>query len=83
MKRKPDGSIERYKARLVAKGSIYQCPGIDFYSIFSPVIKTTTIHVISSLVASLQWSLCQRAVNNAFLQGTLHDVVFMQQPLAL
>ena len=77
VKHKPGGSIERYKDRLVAKG-FHQCPRIDFHSTFSRVIKTTTIRLILSLVVSLKWPLRQLDVNNAFLQVTIHDIVFMQ-----
>ena len=38
LKRKVDGSIERYKARPVAKG-YSQVEGINFHEIFSPVVK--------------------------------------------
>jgi hypothetical protein len=37
LKRKADGSIERYKAHLVAKG-FHQQPGIDFGDTYSPVV---------------------------------------------
>jgi hypothetical protein len=48
VKRKQDGTIERFKARLVAKG-FNLCSGIDFTETFSPVIKSTTIRVVLTI----------------------------------
>jgi hypothetical protein len=42
VKRKVDGSLDRYKARLVAKG-LRQCYGINYEDTFSHVIKSSTI----------------------------------------
>ena len=79
IKRNPDGSVMRYKARLVAKG-FHQRLEIDFSDTFSLVVKPTTIRILLHLAVTYGWALRQLDVNNAFLQGTLAEDVFMQQP---
>ncbi|KAK9110455.1 hypothetical protein Sjap_018515 [Stephania japonica] len=79
IKRNSDGSINRYKARLVAKG-FKQVPGIDFDEVYSPVVKAATIRVILSLAVQFGWSLRQLDINNAFLNGSLSEEVFTNQP---
>jgi hypothetical protein len=50
-KLKLDGTIDKYKTRPVAKG-FTQKEGEDFFNIYSPVTRLTTIHVLVALAAS-------------------------------
>ena len=70
IKRKSNGTVERYKAHLVAKG-FTQTYGIDYLQTFAPVAKLNTIRVLLSLAANLDWSLQQLDVKNAFLNEEL------------
>jgi len=79
IKRKSDGSIDRYKARLVAK-EFHQQPSIDFDETYSQVVKPTTIRMVLSLAVTHNWPIRQLDVQNAFLRGNLEENVYMSQP---
>jgi len=79
VKRKSDGSVDRYKARLVEKG-FKQRYGIDYEYTFSPVVKIATIRLVLSIVVSRNWCLRQLDVQKPFLHGVLEEEVFMRQP---
>lgn len=79
VKENPNGSINKYKARLVAKG-FHQQAGTDFTETFSPVVKPVTVRTVLTLAVTHKWPIQQIDVNNAFLNGTLEEEVFMLQP---
>ncbi|KAF0688449.1 hypothetical protein As57867_019867, partial [Aphanomyces stellatus] len=79
IKRKADGSIEKYKARLVAKG-FKQKYGIDYTETFSPVVKYVTLRMIIALVVFFGWPLDQLDVVTAFLYGVMKEVVYCVVP---
>lgn len=66
-------------ARLVTK-DFHQVQGFDFNKTFSLVVKPTTIRLILTSALSHHWGLHQLDVNNAFLNGLLHETIYMQQP---
>jgi histone deacetylase 1/2 len=79
VKRKADGTLDKYKARLVTKG-FKQRFGIDYEDTFSPVVKMASIRIILSVAISRGWSLRQLDIQNAFLHGILEEEVYMKQP---
>ncbi|GKB58732.1 retrovirus-related pol polyprotein from transposon TNT 1-94 [Tanacetum coccineum] len=72
-------NIERYKARLVAKGYT-QKEGVDYKETFSPVSRKDSLRIIMALVAHFDLELHQMDVKIAFLNGDLHEDVYMAQP---
>lgn len=75
----PTSYLNRCKARLVAKG-YKQKYARDYTDTFSPMIKSTTIRLVLDITISKAWPIQQSDVNNAFLQGTLTEEVYKEQP---
>ncbi|KAI4357505.1 hypothetical protein L6164_001448 [Bauhinia variegata] len=78
-KYKPNGEIERFNSRLVTKG-YKQKPSIDYFEVFAPVARLDTICMIISLSAQSNWKIYQMDVKSAFLNGTLEEEVYVEQP---
>ena len=75
----PDGSVDRHKARLVAKG-FSQKYGMDYDETFSPVVRSESVRTIIAIAAKENLILHQMDVKTAFLNGSLHEEVYMKQP---
>jgi hypothetical protein len=74
-----NGTINKYKARLVAQG-FSQKYGIDYNETYAPVSKLTTIRTILAIAASEDLELWQYDVKTAFLNGSLEEDIYLQQP---
>ncbi|KAH9762149.1 retrovirus-related pol polyprotein from transposon RE2 [Citrus sinensis] len=74
-----DGTVSKHKARLVAKG-FHQTAGVDYKKTFSPVVKSSTVRTILSLVVMKGWKVRQIDINNIFLKGDISENIYMTQP---
>lgn len=79
LKKKADGSIDRYKARLVAKG-YSQRKGMDYEETFSPEVRLDSVRIILALSAVRDLEIIHFDVRTAFLYGTLSEEVYMRAP---
>lgn len=81
VKRKADGSIEKYKARLVARG-FTQRYGIDYFDTFSPVARLSSFRTILAIAARNDWDIDTFDFIGAYLNGELSDDedIYMQEP---
>ena len=81
VKRKADGSIDKYKARLVARG-FTQIYGADYFETYSPVAKLTSFRTILALAARQDWDIDSFDFDGAYLNGELGEKedIYMKNP---
>ncbi|CAI7867071.1 unnamed protein product [Closterium sp. NIES-54] len=78
VKRSP-GSPPVFKARYVARG-FSQWQGVDYFQTFSPTPKMTTLWVLLHVAAQRDYELHSLDFSTAFLQGSLHEEIWLRRP---
>ncbi|CAI7817815.1 unnamed protein product [Closterium sp. NIES-54] len=73
------GSPPVFKARYVARG-FNQRQGVDYFQTFSPTSKMTTLRVLLHVAAQRDYELHSLDFNTAFLQGSLHEEIWLRRP---
>jgi hypothetical protein len=69
----------RNKTCLVAKG-FSQIEDLDFGETFAPIACLEAIKILLAFVASKGFKLYQMDVKSAFLNGVIHEEVFVRKP---
>ncbi|CAI7884834.1 unnamed protein product [Closterium sp. NIES-54] len=77
--KRPPGSPLAFKARYVARG-FSQRQGVDFFQTFSPTSKMTTLWVLLHVAAQRDYKLHSLDFSTAFLQGSLHEKIWLHRP---
>ncbi|CAI7787862.1 unnamed protein product, partial [Closterium sp. NIES-54] len=78
VKRLP-GSPPVFKAPYVARG-FSQRQGVDYFQTFSPTPKMTTLRVLLHVAAQRDYELHSLDFSTAFLQGSLHEEIWLRRP---
>ncbi|CAI5961738.1 unnamed protein product [Closterium sp. NIES-64] len=77
--KRPPGSPPVFKARYVARG-FSQRQGVDYFQTFSPTPKMTTLRVLLHIAAQRDYELHSLDFSTAFLQGSLHEEIWLRRP---
>ncbi|CAI7801741.1 unnamed protein product [Closterium sp. NIES-53] len=77
--KRPPCSLRAFKARYVARG-FSQRQGDDYFQTFSPTLKMTTLWVLLHVVAQRDYELHSLDFSTAFLQGSLHEEIWLRRP---
>ncbi|CAI7934344.1 unnamed protein product [Closterium sp. NIES-54] len=77
--KRPPGSPPAFKARYVARG-FSQRQGVDFFQTFSPTPKMTILRVLLHVAAQCDYELHSLDFSTAFLQGSLHEEIWLRCP---
>ena len=79
VKRKPDGSIDKYKGRIVAQG-FSQVQGIHYNEVFASTARMAAMRAVIAMSAAEDLELDSVDVSTAFLNGDIDAEVYMKIP---
>ncbi|CAI5947675.1 unnamed protein product [Closterium sp. NIES-65] len=77
--KRPPGSPLIFKARYVARG-FSQRREVDYFQTFSPTPKMTTLRVLLHIAAQRDYELHSLDLCAAFLQGSMHEEIWLRRP---
>ncbi|CAI7804702.1 unnamed protein product [Closterium sp. NIES-53] len=77
--KRPPGSPPAFKARYVARG-FSQRQGVNFFLTFSPTTKMTSLRVLLHVATQRDYELHSLDFSTAFLQGSLHEEIWLRPP---
>ncbi|CAI7774325.1 unnamed protein product, partial [Closterium sp. NIES-54] len=77
--KRPPGSPPAFKARYVARG-FSQRQGADYFQTFSPTPKMTILWVLLHVASQRDYELHSLDFSTAFLQGSLHEEIWLRRP---
>jgi hypothetical protein len=69
----------RHKARLCFNGR-FQCPGLDFFDTYSPVVQIETVRVLLSFAIATKATVVLGDVPSAFVKSEVNADVFISSP---
>ncbi|CAI7730906.1 unnamed protein product, partial [Closterium sp. NIES-53] len=77
--KRPPGSPPVFKSRYVAHGFSHR-QGVEFFQNFSPTPKMTTLRVLPHVAALRDYELHSLDFSTTFLQGSLHEEIWLRRP---
>ncbi|CAI7781130.1 unnamed protein product [Closterium sp. NIES-54] len=77
--KRPPGSLPVFKVRYVGRG-FSQRKGFEFFQTFAPTPKMTTLRVLLHVASHRDYELHSLDFSTAFLQGRLHEEIWLRRP---
>jgi predicted RNA binding protein YcfA (HicA-like mRNA interferase family) len=78
IKRKSDGTIDKYKGRIIVKGYV-QRERVDYTETFAPTAHFGALQTVIALATMEDWELESVDISTAFLNGDIDAEVYMQK----